>query len=70
MPDTNHEPLTPEYLEDCRRRAKRFQGQWTGTSGALAADVMRLLWEVDRLKVELAYKAEGRRLPAMEPTPD
>lgn len=64
------EPLTPEYLEDCRRRAKRFQGQWTGTSGALAADVMRLLWEVDRLKVELAYKAEGRRLPAMEPIPD
>ena len=64
------EPLSHEYLEDCRRRAKRFQGQWTGTSGALAADVMRLLWEVDRLKVELAYKAEGRRLPAMEPVPD
>ena len=64
------EPLSHEYLEDCRRRAKRFQGQWTGTSGALAADVMRLLWEVDRLKVELAYKAEGRRLPAMEPIPD
>ena len=64
------EPLAPEYLEDCRRRAKRFQGQWTGTSGALAADVMRLLWEVDRLKVELAYRAEGRRLPAMEPVPD
>lgn len=64
------EPLTDHYLADCRRRAKRFQGQWTGTSGALAADVMRLLWEVDRLKVELAYRAEGRRLPAMEPVPD
>ena len=64
------EPLSHEYLEDCRRRARRFQGQWTGTSGALAADVMRLLWEVDRLKVDLAYKAEGRRLPAMEPVPD
>jgi hypothetical protein len=48
----DRDPLTPEYLEDCRRRAKRFQGQWTGTSGALAADVMRLLWEVERLKVE------------------
>ena len=66
----DREPLTPEYLEDCRRRAKRFQGQWTGTSGALAADVMRLLWEVDRLKVEMAYQAEGRRLPALEPTQD
>ena len=64
------EPLTPEYLEDCRRRANRYMGQWTGTSGALAADVRRLLWEVDRLKVELAYKAEGRRLPALEPMPD
>ena len=42
----DRDPLTPEYLEDCRRRAKLFQGQWTGTSGALAADVMRLLWEV------------------------
>lgn len=63
------EPLSPEYLEDCRRRANRYMGQWTGTQGSLAADVRRLLWEVDRLKIELAYKAEGRRLPAMEPTP-
>ena len=54
----DREPLSPEYLEDCRRRAKRFQGQWTGTSGALAADVMRLLWEVERLKVEAARREE------------
>lgn len=65
----DRDPLTAEYLDDCRRRAKRFQGQWTGTSGALAADVMRLLWEVERLKVELAYR-DNRRLPALEPTPD
>lgn len=64
------EPLTDEYLAQCRQRAKRFQGQWTGTSGALAADVMRLLWELERLKVQLAYTVEGRRLPAMEPWPD
>jgi len=63
------EPLSPEYLEDCRRRAKRFQGQWCGTSGALAADVMRLLWEVERLKVEIAYR-DNRRMPALEPMPD
>lgn len=64
------EPLSPEYLEACRRRANRYIGQWTGTAGALAADVRRLLDEVQRLNVELAYKAEGRRLPALEPTPD
>lgn len=64
------EPLTDAYLHECRQRANRFMGQFTGTSGALAADVRRLLWEVDRLKVELAYRAEGRRLPALEPTPD
>jgi hypothetical protein len=52
------EPLTPEYLAECRARAKRFQGQWTGTSGALAADVMRLLWELERLKVKAARQAE------------
>jgi hypothetical protein len=52
------EPLTAEYLEECLRRAKRFQGQWTGTSGALAADVMRLLWELERLKVQLAQEHE------------
>lgn len=63
------EPLTDEYLEDCRHRAKRFQGQWTGTSGALAADVMRLLWEVERLKVQASYR-ENRRMPALEPIPD
>jgi hypothetical protein len=63
------EPLTAEYLADCRARAKRFQGQWTGTSGALAADVVRLLWELERLKVELAY-SDNRRMPALEPMPD
>jgi len=63
------EPLSPEYLEDCRRRANRYMGQWTGTSGALAADVVRLLWEVERLKVEASYR-ENRRMPALEPIPD
>ena len=63
------EPLTAEYLEQCRLRAQRYQGQWTGTAGSLAADVRRLLWEVERLKVELAYR-DNRRLPALEPVPD
>ena len=63
------EPLSPEYLEECRLRANRYMGQWTGSEGGLAADVRRLLWEVDRLKVQLAYR-ENRRMPAMEPVPD
>jgi hypothetical protein len=53
------DPLTDEYLADCQRRARRYQGQWTGTGGSLAADVMRLLWEVARLKQLLAeHQAE------------
>jgi hypothetical protein len=40
-------------------RARRFQGAYTGTSGTLAADVIRLLEERRRLLMELA-KAEER----------
>jgi len=35
--------LSDEYLAEARQRAYRFQGQWCGTSGSLAADVARLL---------------------------
>jgi len=60
------EPLTAAYLEECERRARRFQGAYTGTSGTLAGDVMRLLAEVRRLRVEQAYREELRRpMPAM-----
>lgn len=55
------EPLTPDYLQQCEFRARRFSGAYTGTSGSLAADVLRLLAEVRRLKVEAAYRAEMRR---------
>ena len=37
--------LTDEYIAEARQRAYRFQGQWCGTSGSLAADVARLLKE-------------------------
>ena len=37
--------LTDEYLAEARQRAYRYQGQWCGTSGSLAADVARLLIE-------------------------
>lgn len=55
------EPLTPEYIADARRRAyARGIGTWTGTTGALCADVIRLCWEIDRLKAELARRDETR----------
>lgn len=41
--------LNDDYLEDARKRAYRFQGQWCGTSGSLAADVARLLLERKRM---------------------
>jgi len=41
-------------------RARRFQGAWTGTSGTLAADVMRLLAERQRL-LALVARLEDQR---------
>jgi hypothetical protein len=56
------DPLTDAYLAECEQRARRFSGCWdAGTSGSLAADVMRLLFEVRRLKVEAAYREELRQ---------
>ena len=42
--------LTDEYIAEARQRAYRFQGQWCGTSGSLAADVARLL--IERTKMQ------------------
>lgn len=50
------DPLTDDYLREAEYRARRFSGAYTGTSGTLAADVMRLLAEVQRLKVEIAMR--------------
>lgn len=60
------EALTDEYLSECEARARKFQGQWTGTCGALAADSMRMLLEVRRLKqalAELQAKLDERYQP-------
>ena len=50
MPD----PLTDAYLQECEFRARAFSAAWTGTSGTLAADVIRLLRERLRLLEEIA----------------
>ena len=58
------QPLTDAYLLECEMRARRFSGAYTGTSGTLAADLLRLLAEVSRLKGESAVqraRSEERR---------
>lgn len=59
MPDTIRPALTADDLARMEHRARRFQGAWTGTSGTLAADVMRLLAERLRL-LELLAEAHGK----------
>lgn len=46
--------LTDEYVEEARRRAYRFQGQWCGTSGSLAADSARFKIERKQLMSTIA----------------
>ncbi len=50
------EPLTDAYMLECEQAARRFSGAYTGTSGSLAAMVLHLLAEVQRLKVAAALK--------------
>jgi hypothetical protein len=52
-------PLTEDDLAQMEHRARRFSGAYTGTSGTLAGDVIRLLAERRRLLVELARIREG-----------
>ena len=52
------EPLADAYLAQCEQDARRFSGAYTGTSGTLAAHVMRLLAEVRRLHVASAQQVE------------
>ena len=62
----DHPPLTDDQLDGMRHRAHRFAGAWTGTSGTLAADVMRLLAERQRLIVTLAMLRERHSLERYE----
>ena len=55
------QPLTEDDLAQMEHRARRFSGAYTGTSGTLAADVIRLLYEGQRLLAELARNAEQAR---------
>lgn len=50
--------LPPEYIDEARHRANRYMAQWTGTTGSLAADVRRLLYEREALIHELEQRQE------------
>lgn len=54
------EPLSDAYLAECELRARQFSGAYTGTSGTLAADVLRLLSELSRVKGKLAVTMAQR----------
>lgn len=54
------EPLTDAYLLKCEFRARAFSGAFTGTSGTLAADVLRLLAELSRVNGKLAVTIAQR----------
>lgn len=41
--------LPEDYLREAEQRARRFSGAYTGTSGTLAADVLRLLAMIRRM---------------------
>ena len=49
-----YQPLSDAYLQEAEHDARRFSGAYTGTSGTLAAHVMRLLAELSRVKGEAA----------------
>ena len=58
MATESHPPLTDHELDAIETRARWYSGAYTGTSGTLAADVMRLLGERQRLVVAMAYLRE------------
>jgi hypothetical protein len=59
------EPLSEEYIETALRDARRFMGQWCGTSGNLAAHTVRLINERKRmLEANREKEAGGAMLEA------
>ena len=56
------ERLTDAYLQQCEWDARKFSGCWDqGTSGVLAAHVMRLLKELSRVKGQAAVERARRQ---------
>ncbi len=51
--------LKTEYLEAAEMRARQFAGAYTGTSGTLAADVIRLLEATNQTKAQRMKTIKG-----------
>jgi hypothetical protein len=47
---TAYPPLTPDERDQMERDARQYQGAWTGTNGTLAAHVIRLIAELQRVE--------------------
>lgn len=47
-----------EYLREAEARARVFSGAWTGTSGSLAADVVRLIRHIREQSMPDTNRAE------------
>lgn len=58
-----------DYLREAEQRARKFQGAWTGTSGALAADVMNLLAAVKHVRGWPRYLSTPEPATAPAPAP-
>ena len=50
--------LSDDYIAQANRDARRYQGQWTGTIGSMAAHCRRLILEREELIRMLSEKAE------------
>jgi len=54
--------LPDDYIAQATADARKYQGQWTGTAGTLAAHVMRLIRERERILLMLEEKQHETRL--------
>ena len=55
--------LPDDYIAQANRDAMRYQGQWTGTQGTLAAHTRRLILEREEIMRMLEEKQHEARLP-------
>lgn len=56
--------LSDDYISQCWRDARRYQGQWTGTAGTLAAHTVRLLRERERMLEATRNDGTTENVPA------
>ena len=62
--------LTDDYLREAEQRARRFSGAYFGTSGSLAADVIRILKHLRHQQQEIAAMQEATAAAVDAPPED